>query len=101
MRLQRSNAHIQPVVIWYSGFLAEEVLHARPWDQLLALGILGAVLSTPLLVRWLQSRQRERTRRLCAEFGADYDEFVNHYGGVAAAERELIRRRTKSRDPGA
>ncbi|MGB4863266.1 MAG: hypothetical protein WBO97_12460 [Tepidiformaceae bacterium] len=81
-----------------AAFLADEFLDARPWDQLLALGILGAVASVPIAVRWLQARQRERTRRLCAEFGADYDEIVNEYGGAAAAERHLLRRREERRD---
>ncbi|MGE3076226.1 MAG: hypothetical protein AB7N24_10130 [Dehalococcoidia bacterium] len=100
MPTQRSPGDTRRVVDAYSLFLADEVLDARPWDQLLAIGIVVTVLSVPLLVRWLQARQRERTKRLCAEFGADYDEVVNRYGGVANAERAL-RGESQRRERGA
>lgn len=73
-------------------FLADEWLNARPWDQLLALAVLGAVACVPLAVKLGTSYQRRRTERLRSEFGPDYDIAVNEHGDWRKAERELEKR---------
>jgi hypothetical protein len=72
--------------------LADEVLDSRPWDLLLALGVIATLAVVPLAV-WIGSRWQEaRTGRLREEFGDEYDELVDHHGDWRRAEAEMVRR---------
>jgi hypothetical protein len=73
-------------------YLAGELLPTHPWDQLLALAILGAVLSIPLIVKIGIMLQKRRTAALQEQFGDEYDALIQKHGDRRAAERELLRR---------
>ncbi len=75
-----------------SVFLAHEILARKPWDPMLAAGVIVVVGLAPLIVTIGNRIQQKRTERLKAEFGADYDEVLNQVGNRHKAERLLQRR---------
>ena len=75
-----------------AALLYQELLRSHPIDQLLALSILLAVGSIPLIVRVGSSIQRKRTQRLRAHFGPEYERCVNKHGDWRKAEAELLRK---------
>lgn len=82
--------------------LSGEILKPRPWDTLLAIGVVTTLALVPLIVKAGMMVQATRTRRIRAMFGDEYDQAVDHYGDWRAAEAALIARaRAEGRSLGA
>lgn len=77
--------------------LYDEWLNARPWDTLLALGVLMTVAVIPVVVKFGSRMQERRTTRLKEEFGTEYDEAIAEHGHWLRAESALMARRRSRR----
>ena len=75
-----------------SVFLAHEILAKKPWDPMLAVGVIVVVGLAPLVVTIGNRIQQKRTEQLKQEFGADYDEILNKVGNRHKAEKLLQQR---------
>jgi hypothetical protein len=73
-------------------FLANEILDKKPWDPMLAAGVIVVVGLAPLVVTIGNRIQQKRTERLKEEFGPDYDDVLNEIGNRHKAEKLLQQR---------
>src|SRR5205085_2691358 len=95
------RAYFVIAVMRWTTTLYQERLPVHPWDLLLAAGVLVTAAIVPVIVRVGSRLQEQRTERLRAEFGSEYDDLVNHHGDWRKAESVMVRRRRGAGHSGA